>query len=167
MKKVTMRDIGKMAGVSAVTVSKALAGKPGMSEEMRKRILQIAKEMDYQYPDPEKTDERTSLDIGILVPEQYFESASFYSSMYKKLAGRLEQEGHFGLLEIVNGQAEEALQPPQIMRSRHVDGIIMLGQPAKPYYRMIAASGIPTVFLDFYDEQGVADSVVVRLGRLP
>ena len=46
MKKVTMRDIGKMAGVSAVTVSKALAGKPGMSEEMRKRILQIAKETD-------------------------------------------------------------------------------------------------------------------------
>lgn len=160
MKKVTMRDIGKMAGVSAVTVSKALAGKPGMSEEMRKRILQIAKETEYQYPAPEKTEERTSLDIGILVPEQYFESASFYSSMYKKLAERLEQEGHFGLLEIVNGQAEEALQPPQIMRTRHVDGIIMLGQPAKPYYRMIASSGVPTLFLDFYDEQGIADSVV-------
>lgn len=45
------------------------------------------------------------------------------------------------------------------MRTRHVDGIIMPGQPAKPYYRMITVSGIPAVFLDFYDEQGIADSV--------
>ena len=160
MKKVTMRDIGMKAGVSAVTVSKALAGKPGMSEEMRQRILQIARDMGYQYPAAEKTEERASLDIGILVPEQYFESASFYSLMYRKLARRLEQEGHFGLLEIVSLQAEDALQAPQILRTRHVDGIVMLGQPTKPYYRMIASSGIPTVFLDFYDEQGIADSVV-------
>lgn len=160
MKKVTMRDIGRAAGVSAVTVSKALAGKPGMSEDVRRKILQITQDMGYQYPNAEKTEEKTGLDIGILVPEHYFESVSFYSSLYKKLVYRLGQEGHFGLLEIVNAQAEDALALPQIMRTRHVDGIILLGQPAKPYYRMIAASGLPTVFLDFYDEQGAADSVV-------
>ncbi len=160
MKKVTMRDIGKAAGVSAVTVSKALAGKPGMSEDVRKKILQIAQEMDYQYPTPDADGDKASLDVGILVPEQYFESASFYSSLYKKLVCRLGQEGHFGLLEVVNAPAEEALQPPQVITSRRVSGIIMLGQPAKPYFRMIASCGLPTVFLDFYDEQGTADSVV-------
>ena len=34
MKKPTMRDIGKAVGVSAVTVSRAMAGKPGMSPDM-------------------------------------------------------------------------------------------------------------------------------------
>ena len=159
MKKVTMRDIGKAAGVSAVTVSKALAGKPGMSEEMRKKILEIAEALGYAYPAADQG-KKPSLDIGILVPEKYFESASFYSSLYKKLVYRLDQEGHFGLLEVLNIQAEEALKPPQIMSARHVDGIILLGQPAKPYYRMVASAGIPTLFLDFYDEQGIADSVV-------
>ena len=42
MGNVTMRDIGKKVGVSAVTVSKALAGKSGVSEEMRQRIVDIA-----------------------------------------------------------------------------------------------------------------------------
>lgn len=160
MKKVTMRDIGKAAGVSAVTVSKALAGKAGMSEEVRRKIVALAREMDYHYPAPDRAEGKAGLDIGILVPEQYFDSVSFYSSLYKKLTYRLGQEGYFGLLEVVNAQAEEALQLPQIISGRHVDGIILLGQPAKAYYRMIAASGIPTVFLDFYDEQGIADSVV-------
>jgi LacI family transcriptional regulator len=36
----------------------------------------------------------------------------------------------------------------------------MLGQPKKEYCRFIAGQGIPTVFLDFYDEQASADAVV-------
>ena len=38
-KKPTMRDIAKAVGTSAVTVSKAIAGKPGMSDRLRSRIL--------------------------------------------------------------------------------------------------------------------------------
>ena len=44
MAKITMRDLGKRLGVSAVTVSKALAGKSGVSEEMRQRIIDLANE---------------------------------------------------------------------------------------------------------------------------
>ena len=39
---VTMRDLARRVGVSAVTVSKALAGKSGVSEEMRQRIIALA-----------------------------------------------------------------------------------------------------------------------------
>ena len=72
MKNVTMRDIGRIAGVSAVTVSKALSGKPGMSDEMRRRILDIADEMHYQYPAADQLRLKSQLDIGILIPEPYF-----------------------------------------------------------------------------------------------
>ena len=41
-----------------------------------------------------------------------------------------------------------------------MDGLILLGQPGKEYYRMIARCGTPVVFLDFYDEHGNADAVV-------
>ena len=54
MSRPTMRDIGKAVGVSAVTVSKALAGKPGMSEIMRQRILKKAEELNYHYPEEER-----------------------------------------------------------------------------------------------------------------
>ena len=156
-KKVTMRDIGKMAGVSAVTVSKALAGKPGMSDEMRRRVMEIADEMNYQYPDPDTLRIRTNLDIGILIPEPYFESNSFYSALYRKLVTRLSGDGHFGLLELLTPENEAAMRLPNLISARHVDGLILLGQPGKEY---IAGAGTPTVFLDFYDEQGSADAVV-------
>ena len=159
-RKPTMRDIGKAVGTSAVTVSKALAGKDGMSERLRDRILKKAEEMGYAYPGGEKIVRRGQLDIGILIPDHFFEAESFYYLLYRKLIGRLTEEGHFGLLEILSHQAETDRTLPNLIRSRHVDGLILLGQPGKAYYRMIAQCGTPTVFLDFYDEHGNADAVV-------
>lgn len=42
-----MEDIARLAGVSKSAVSLALSGKPGIGQETRERILQIAKEHDY------------------------------------------------------------------------------------------------------------------------
>ena len=44
-KTVRLIDIGKKLGVSAVTVSKALSGQKGVSEEMREKIVRLADEM--------------------------------------------------------------------------------------------------------------------------
>ncbi len=159
-RKPTMRDIGKAVGTSAVTVSKALAGKEGMSDRLRDKILKKAEEMGYAYPGGDKGIRRGQLDIGILIPDHFFEADSFYYVLYKMLVRRLAEEGHFGLLEILTHQAEAKRELPNLIRSRHVDGLILLGQPGKEYYRMIARCGTPVVFLDFYDEHGNADAVV-------
>ena len=44
-KRVRMADIAEKLGISIVSVSKGLAGKDGVSEEMREKILETAKEM--------------------------------------------------------------------------------------------------------------------------
>ena len=44
-KDVTLADIASAVGVSTVAVSKALSGKPGVSEELRDRIKAVADEM--------------------------------------------------------------------------------------------------------------------------
>ena len=155
-----MRDIGREAGVSAVTVSKALAGKPGMSEDVRARIVRIAQELGYSYPEQDAQRLKSNLDIGILIPEAYFAANSFYSVLYKKLVTCLSDRGHFGILELLTEADEAALRPPQLMTARHVDGLILLGEPSKEYYRMMGGLNRPIVFLDFYDEHGSADAVV-------
>ena len=43
-KKTTMSDIAAELGISTVTVSKALSGQKGVSEEMRQRIIDLAEE---------------------------------------------------------------------------------------------------------------------------
>lgn len=160
MSGITMRDIGKKAGVSAVTVSKALAGKTGVSEDMRQKIIQIADEMGYVNPLSVQNREKRALDVGILVPEHFFGKDSFYAMFYKQLVQALTEAGHFALMELLDATEEEQLILPKLLRSSHVDGLIVLGQPSKEYMRMVAGESIPVVFLDFYDEQACADAVV-------
>ena len=159
VKKPTMRDIAREVGTSAVTVSKAMAGKTGMSDELRMKILKKASEMGYEYPHSSRLLPREHLEIGILIPDKYFAPDSFYAEIYKRLVKRLADRGHFGLLEILDPEQERDLALPSLLTTKHVDGLIMLGEPAKPYYRKVAQAGTPVVFLDFYDEQGNADAV--------
>ena len=44
-KSVRMADIAEKLGISVVSVSKALAGKEGVGDEMRAKILATAEEM--------------------------------------------------------------------------------------------------------------------------
>ena len=46
-KKVTMKDISEKLGLSVNAVSLALNGKPGVSEETRRRVLNTADKMGY------------------------------------------------------------------------------------------------------------------------
>ena len=61
-KKPTMREIAREVGTSAVTVSKAMAGKTGMSDELRMKILKKASEIGLLYyakqPEPLRQEKR-------------------------------------------------------------------------------------------------------------
>ena len=152
-KRPTMRDIAREVGTSAVTVSKAMAGKTGMSDELRMKILKKASEMGYEYPHSSRLLPREHLEIGILIPDKYFEADSFYAEIYKRLVKKLADLGHFGLLELLEPENERKLELPSLMSTK------MLGEPAKAYYRKVAQAGTPVVFVDFYDEQANADAV--------
>lgn len=156
---VTMRDVGKAAGVSAVTVSKALSGRDGVSEDTRQKIIRIAQKMNYSNPAAVQATTKKQLDVGVLVSDHYFGKNSFYSMLYKLLVQTLTQCGHFSLLEILSADMEKSLTLPNVLRSRRVDALVLLGQPDVEYMRLIANQGT-VVFLDFYDEDACADAVV-------
>ena len=73
MAKVRLADIAKVAGVSAVTVHNAITGQKGVSDEMRARILEIAKEMGYRQPGSgaRNTQGKSLRCIGVVIPERY------------------------------------------------------------------------------------------------
>lgn len=157
---VTMRDIGKAAGVSAVTVSKALSGRDGVSEDTRQKIIRIAENLNYSNPAALQAAIKKQLDVGVLVSDHYFNKNSFYSMMYKLLVQALTQSGHFSLLEILSADMEKSLTLPNILKSRRVDALVLLGQPDMDYMRLIAGQDTHVIFLDFYDEDACADAVV-------
>lgn len=48
MKTITVADIARKAGVSAATVSRALNNRPKVAPELRKQIIELAREMGYE-----------------------------------------------------------------------------------------------------------------------
>ena len=160
-KNVTMSDIAKDLGVSTVTVSKAITGKEGVSKGVREKIVRRASEMGYMYSRGarEETTEK-QFNIGILIGEGFFNDDAFYSRMYQRIVMELTKLGNFGMLEIVTRKAERQQHPPKIITNQKVDGLILLGQMNRKYIDMVSNFGLPLVLLDFYDEEGVEDSVI-------
>ena len=72
-KDVTLADIAAKVGVSNVAVSKALSGKPGVSDELRIRIKQVADRMGYTTSASGKAAVAETGNIGVIIPEQYYE----------------------------------------------------------------------------------------------
>ena len=105
-KTVRLADIAEKVGVSVVTVSKAIRGKDGVSEELRTQILSLAEEMGYEAKSSaENETEHDSYIIGILTSYRYLErGSSFYWSLYERLLTQLSINGDFGFLEVISAE---------------------------------------------------------------
>jgi DNA-binding LacI/PurR family transcriptional regulator len=163
VKNVRLADIAEKVGVSVVTVSKALSGQKGVSEEMRTRIKQLADEMGYTPIHSESSAKTKSYTIGVVTFDVYFERfASFYWKMYQELATRAVRKNCFTMLEVVSSEDERSLIAPKLItQEQKADGIIIIGRPGKNYLKLLYNNRkIPMVFMDFYDDDLNVDSVV-------
>ncbi len=160
-KQVTMRQIGKVMGVSTVTVSKALGGKDGVSDFVRAKIIEKAREMGYQYTSSVKLpQEGGSQDVGILVADRFFSDTSFYAALYKRLVQHLAEVSCYGILEVLYAQDEQENKLPVMIRSGKVDALVVMGQVSAEYMQALLDTRLPCVFLDFYTEHSFVTSVV-------
>lgn len=73
-KKVTLEDIAKATNLSMYAVSRAVAGKPGISADTRKRVLQTAEELGYARPAAKKGGHY----LLLCIPQSDVEDASFW-----------------------------------------------------------------------------------------
>ncbi|MCM1388431.1 MAG: LacI family DNA-binding transcriptional regulator [Bacillus sp. (in: Bacteria)] len=162
VKTVRLADIAQKAGVSVVTVSKALSGQKGVSEEMRAKIKTLAGEMGYTPVHAKQSGSSKSYTVGVITFERYFAKfASFYWKMYQELATQAVKQNCFSMLEVIANFDEDDLTLPKLLESGRVDGIIVIGKPKKEYLKTLYQNKkVPMVFLDFYDDELVVDSVI-------
>ena len=163
VKAVKLADIAEKVGVSVVTVSKALSGQKGVSEEMRARIKELADEMGYTPIHTAQAGRSRSYTVGVVTFETYFTRfASFYWKMYQELATRAVKKNCFSMLEVISSYDEDNLVWPKLItENQKIDGIIVIGRPKQSYQKMLYQNKkIPMVFMDFYDDEEIVDSVV-------
>lgn len=161
-KDVTLADIAAKIGVSTVAVSKALSGKPGVSDELRIRIKQAAERMGYISSASGKASVTATGNIGVIIPENYYGySISFYGQLYEKVVRALYENQYYGILELLSKEDEMDGTIPKVLRDGKVDGLIFLGQMDEDYIsKIVSRSELPVFFLDTYQPSVVVDTVV-------
>ena len=162
-KTVKLADIAEKVGVSTVTVSKALSGQKGVSEEMREKIKQLADELGYRSPSENKrqTTEK-QYHIGVIIQEVYLDKYdSFYLTMYQELNKRAVARGCFTLLESMSRESVLSNVMPLLVQEKKVDGLIVVGDMTQTYMEHLEEkAGIPVVCMDFYNDTINLDTVI-------
>lgn len=160
MASVKLKDIAKQLGVSSVTVSNALSGKKGVSEEVRAKVIETAKEMGYHLEKYER--KKQGVTIGVIVAEKYLErGVSFYWNMYQEVACAASKVQSFTMLETLSQKTEENGTLPQIIYERNVDGLLVIGWVDEKYIRkLLRETLIPIVQLDFAAHNIPCDAVM-------
>lgn len=159
-KAVKLADIGKRLNVSAVTVSKALSGQKGVSEEMRVKIIALAEEMGYMKASREEA--AKSYTFGVIVADRYLrENQSFYWKLYQEISTRAIKKNCFTILEVISYDMEREKESPKIIVEQKVDGIIVMGTFKNGYMDYLTHSiEIPFLSLDSSSAEEAYDAVV-------
>ncbi|MBR4627147.1 MAG: LacI family DNA-binding transcriptional regulator [Ruminococcus sp.] len=160
-----MQDIADKLGVSVVTVSNALAGRDGVSDQMRQKICETAAKMGYKPSNTKTVKKRAPLprigrNVGILSSERFVgPRGTFYWELTVGISNRLSQLNVITVYECVTAENERTGAVPNILSENRVDGIIVIGQVRHSYADMLSRAGVPVVFVDFYDCRCNVDSV--------
>lgn len=148
----TIKDIAKKAGVSVTTVSRALNGYSDVSEITRKKIAQVAKELNYSPNSLARSlVMKRSQTIGLLVSGFTKESVKD-NFMVEVLAGVNEYvsgSSYDLILFNTNSSKQREKTYTQLCRERRVDGVIIQGiRTDDPYLKEVVESDIPCVLID-------------------
>ena len=145
-----MKDIAAKAGVSVVTVSRALNDRHDIESTTKKRILEIAKELDYM-PNMLARNLRSKRTkaIGIVIPDM--RDPVFAEILFA--CGRIANEYGYQLIESMLTQRgydlEEERRAIQTLISKRVDGLLL--QPEHEDWfsiNFIKSSPVPCVFIN-------------------
>ncbi|CDF59022.1 LacI family DNA-binding transcriptional regulator [Thermobrachium celere] len=150
MRKVTINDIAKMAGVSKTTVSMVFNNKDeNISRETREKILNIAKELNY-IPNSiaRSLATKKSYSIGIILPDI---TNPFFSEIARAIEDEANKLGYNVVLCNTDNKVKKEEEYVKLLISKLIDGIIFIaGGESKRSIDLIKNNNIPFVLVDRY-----------------
>jgi LacI family transcriptional regulator len=151
LKKVSIKDVAREAGVSITTVSRALNGYMDVSEKTRKRIQEIVERLDYA-PDvnARSLGGKSDTTIALLTSELLATNESGF--VYGLISGLFRQctemDCEFMLLA-TNRAKQEKLSFLQLCKRKNLSGLLITGLKLDdPYYKEIIRSEVPCAVIE-------------------
>ncbi|WP_438347754.1 LacI family DNA-binding transcriptional regulator [Paenibacillus sp. FA6] len=163
--KVTMQDIAERLNISKNSVSQALSGKDGVSEDTRKLILETAHQMGYIYSQSRKRrlpESRRPGTIALIASDFAFSMKSFFGEIYLSIERETVKRGSNLLIQPISMQAEEHLILPSFLQDNSVDGVLVLSHITTDFINAITHTGKPMVLIDHHHPFIHADCILTN-----
>ncbi|OQA28876.1 MAG: HTH-type transcriptional repressor CytR [Verrucomicrobia bacterium ADurb.Bin345] len=162
----TIQDLALELGVHKATVSRALSGKPGVSDMVRRKVIETAQTRGF-FPHGLARSLATSVTetIGLVCCDETSEFLTnpFYSQV---LAGIADETARHGLsLAFCSHplpRPGKRQSIPKIMRERRADGFLFVGDQDDLLIRYAHHLGYPVVLVDHHLPTATFDTVVIN-----
>ena len=153
-KSISQRDMARLLGVNASTVSRALKGLPGVSSELQQKINELAKSEGYR-PNPFAMSLRygATRTIGIIVPDIAF---SHYAHIVKAIEAEARKNGYMCIVTDSDDKYSGEAECVERLMDMHVEGIAICLSQESPsrgmmegfYLQRLKEEHIPVVLFD-------------------
>lgn len=139
MRRTTIKDVAREAGLSLGTVNKALTDKKGISKESKQKVLDAAKKLDYKINHLAGSLARNTIHIGIVIPSDW---EDYYSDICDGIAYEMNRlidwkvEGETLKYAVKSTDAEQqALECFMRMKEKGINAIIFCHDNYSAYTR--------------------------------
>lgn len=184
MKRLTLVEIGKLAGVSRSTVSRVINNHPNISPQVRERVERVIHETGFQPNSAARTlASRESKTLGLIMPSivQTAFTDPYYPRVIQGISHACNQNDYTVSLFLFQTKEEEERISKRIVSNGLVDGLIITADTKdNPFVPYIQEAGIPYVqigrpidlandtgnYIDVDNEVGayIATSYLIQLG---
>ncbi|MFT6879638.1 MAG: LacI family transcriptional regulator [Psychromonas sp.] len=150
IKKVSMKDVAKEAGVSTALVSYVISGnekEKRVGKEIAIKIREIAKRLNYQPNQVAKSlrSGKTST-IGLVIADI---SNPFFANIARVVEDEARRNGYTVIIGSCDEKAEKAWDLIKVLMNRQVDGfIIVVSEDSEVQIKQLREKHIPFVLLD-------------------
>jgi LacI family transcriptional regulator len=159
-RRASITDLAKALGLSASTISRALADHHDVSEATKARVRQLAKELNY-HPNPLAAGLRRgrSNTLGVLVPHI---TGNFFPQVIHGIATEASQLGYNVMICQSNEDVQQEKQAIDLMMGSQVAGIIVSFANTTQefsHFEEVRQQHVPLVFFDRAVEGFKGDNV--------
>jgi LacI family transcriptional regulator len=157
----TLKELGRLAGVHPSTVARVLNDDPQqrVSEDVRQRIVALAREHGYQ-PNHLARSLRTKHSdvIGTVIPDI---ANPFFAIMFRGIEDALAERNYSAILANTDDDLAREARSIAVLRARQVDGLILAtAQRNDPAVQGLARAQFPLVQVNRHTDPLPANAVV-------
>ncbi|MFT4414826.1 LacI family DNA-binding transcriptional regulator [Fredinandcohnia humi] len=147
MGNATIKDIARETGVSIATVSRVLSNSGYASQEVKEKVLSVAKQLNYQPNAVARSLKihRTNT-IGVIIPDI---SNSYFMKISKGIEDSIRESGYNLLFVSSDENANKEKEMLQVLFEKRVDAVVLAtADESGKMVKTIKSAGIPIILID-------------------